>query len=87
MVQNNVKQEHCGCQQSAVGCTLEDKKTKSKNKNNSEKMHFELSPLIAWIAFWIVNTNFEFQENIFSTSRDITKCLSFCTTTPMMPRL
>ena len=29
-------------------------------------MHFELSPLIVWIALWIVNTYTEFQVNIFS---------------------
>ena len=36
-------------------------------------MHFELSPLIVWIALWIVNKYFEFQVNIFSNDRDITK--------------
>ena len=47
------------------------------------KMHFELSPLIVWIAHWIVNTYSEFQVNIYSNNRDITKCHSFCeTTTP-----
>ena len=44
-------------------------------------MHFEFSPLIVWIALWIVNTYSEFQVNIFSNNRDITKCHSFCTTT------
>ena len=33
------------------------------------KMHFELSPLILWIALWIVNTYSEFQVNIFSNNR------------------
>ena len=37
-------------------------------------MHFELSPLIVWIVLWIVNTYSEFQVNIFSNKRDITKC-------------
>ena len=37
-------------------------------------MHFELSPLIVWVALWIVNTCSEFQVNIFSIDRDITKC-------------
>ena len=56
-------------------------------------MHFEVSPLIVWIALWIVKTYSEFQVNIFSNIRDITKCQSFCTTlksqpmTTMMPRL
>ena len=39
-------------------------------------MHLELSPLIVWIAPWILNTYSEFQVNIFSINRDITKCLS-----------
>ena len=42
-----------------------------------KKMHFELSPLIVWIALWIVNTYFDFQINIFGNDRDITKCKSF----------
>ena len=64
----------------------EDKKSKSKKGyNNSGKKHFELSPLIVWITLWIVNTLSEFQVNIFSNNRDITKCKSFCTTTT--PRL
>ena len=50
-----------------------DKKAKSKKENNSEKMHFELSPLIVWIALWIVKTYSEFQVNIFSNNRDIEK--------------
>ena len=37
-------------------------------------MHFELSASIVWIALWIVNTYSEFQVNIFSNNRDITKC-------------
>ena len=37
-------------------------------------MHFELTPLIVWIALRIVNTYFKFQINIFSNDRDITKC-------------
>ena len=51
------------------------------NSEKTKKMHFELSPLIVWIALWIVNTYFEFQVNIFSNNRDISKCHSFCTRT------
>ena len=53
--------------------------SKSKKGVNSEKkiMHFELSPLIVWIALWIVNTYSEFQVYIFGNDRDITKCQSF----------
>ena len=36
-------------------------------------MHFELSPLIVWIALWKVNTYSKFQVNIFSNNKDITK--------------
>ena len=47
----------CWCQHSAVGCLIEDKKSKSKKGHSSEKkMHFELSSLIVWTAPWIVNT-------------------------------
>ena len=67
------------------------KKLKKKGGHNSEKkMHFELSPLIVWIALWIVKKYSEFQVySIFSNNRDISKCQSFCilTTTTMMPRL
>ena len=35
-------------------------------------MAFELSPLIVWIALWIVNTYSAFQVNTFS-NRDITR--------------
>ena len=60
-------------QHSAMGCLTEDKKSKWKKGNNSEKkMDFELSPLIAWIVLWIVNTCLEFQVNIFSNDKDIT---------------
>ena len=31
-------------------------------------MHFDLSLLIVWIAFWIVNTYSEFQVNIFNNN-------------------
>ena len=41
-------------------------------------MHSELSPLIVWIAVWIVNTYSKFQVNIFSNNRDIAKCQRFC---------
>ena len=37
-------------------------------------MHVELSPLIVWIALLIVNTYSEFQVNIVSNNRNITKC-------------
>ena len=40
-------------------------------------MLFELSPLIVWIALWIVNTYSEVQVNIFRSKRDIVKCQSF----------
>ena len=77
---NYNKSTACGCQCSAVGYLIEDKKSKSKKTHNSEKkMHFELSPLIVWIALWIVNTYSEFQVNIFSNNRDMTKCQRFCT--------
>ena len=37
--------------------------SKSKTGHNSEKknMHFELSPLLVWIALWIVNMYCQFQ--------------------------
>ena len=66
------KSTACGCQRSAVGCLIEGKKSTSKKGHNSEKQkHFELSLLIVWNAFWIVNTHPEFQANIFSNNRDI----------------
>ena len=34
-------------------------------------MHFELSPLIVWIALSLVNTFSKFELNIFSNNRDI----------------
>ena len=40
-------------------------------------MSIELSPLIVWIALWIVNTYSESQVNIFSSNRDISKCQKF----------
>ena len=46
-------------------------------KHVSIKMHFKLSPLIEWIALWIVNTYSEFEVNIFSNNKDNTKCQSF----------
>ena len=36
-------------------------------------MHFELSPLMAWIALRIVSTYSKFQVNIFCNKGDITK--------------
>ena len=57
------------------GGLIEDRKFKSKKGHNSEKKkHFELSPLIVWIALWIGNTYSEFEVNIVSNSRDTTKC-------------
>ena len=63
------KSNECGCQRLAVVSLIEDKKSKMKKGHNSEKMHFELSPLIVWIALWAVNTYSEFQENIFNNNR------------------
>ena len=38
-------------------------------------MLFELSPLIVWVALWIVNIRYsKFQVNIFSNNRGMTKC-------------
>ena len=34
-------------------------------------MHFELFPLIVWIALWIVNAYSKFQVNISNNNRDI----------------
>ena len=34
-------------------------------------------PLIVWIALWIVDTYSEFQVNIFSNNREITKFLHY----------
>ena len=52
-------------------------------------MHFELSPLVVWIALWIVNTSSKFQVNIFSNEKHY-KMSVFAqqrhqTTTPTMP--
>ena len=79
-----------GCQRSAVECLIENKKSESKKGHNSEKKkkHFELSPVIVWIALWIVSTYSDFQVNILCNYRDITKWQSFCmTTTATTPRL
>ena len=75
------RENACVCQCSAVGHLIEDKKYFKSKKGIilKKKKHFELSSLIAWIALWIVNTYSEFQVNIFSNNRDITKCHSFCT--------
>ena len=76
LLQSENKGNACGCQCSAVGRWIEDKKSMSKKGHNSEKkMHFELSPVIVWIALWIVDTYFEFHVNIFSYNRDNTKYL------------
>ena len=74
------KNASCGCQRWAVGCLIEDKKSNSKKGHN-----FELYPLMAWTALWIVNTFSEFQVIIFGNNRYITKCQIFRTTTT--PRL
>ena len=66
------KQEHRIC--SAVGCLTEDKKSKLKKGHNSVKNAFSIISLDNMDCFWIVNTFFEFQVNIFSDNRDITKC-------------
>ena len=68
------KSTACGFQRWAVGCLIQDKKSKSKKEHTSRKNAFQTSPLIVWTALWIVNTNSEFQVNIFSNNRDITKC-------------
>ena len=84
------KSTECGCQRLPVGCLIEDKRFKSKKGHNSKKkkkVHLELSPLIVWIALWIVNTYFKFQVNTFCHNIDITKCQSFCTTQMTTPRL
>ena len=57
------------------GCLIEVKKSKSKQGHNSEKMLFELSPLIVWIALWIAYS--QVQVNTFSNKREIIKCQSF----------
>ena len=84
---NRNKTIACGCQGSAVGCLIENKKYKSKKGHNSEEKNI----LIVWIALWILNTYSEFQVNIFSNKRDITICQFFGkmtkTTTTMTPRL
>ena len=60
----------CRCQHTTVGYLTEDKKSKSKKGHNSKKkMYFKLSPLVAWIALWIVNAYFKFRVNIFSNNR------------------
>ena len=54
------------------------------------KMHLELSPVIVQVTFLIVNLYSEFQVNMFSNGRDITKLHSFCVsmmTTRQTPRL
>ena len=36
------------------------------------------------VPLFMVNIYFQFQEYMFSNGRDITKCYSFCTTTPWL---
>ena len=82
------KSSTCTCQHYAVGCLIEDKKSKSKKGHNCEKK-IEMSPLIVWIALRIVNTYSRVSSKYLHNKRDITKCQSFCTmtTTTKMPRL
>ena len=69
------------------GCLIEDKKSKSKKGNNSEKKCIS-NCLPCKFALWIENTYSDFKGNIFSNNRDITKCQSFyTTTTKTTPRL
>ena len=77
------------CQPSAMGCLIKDKNLKRGIFLIKKKMHIELSLLIVKTALWTVNTYSNFQVNIFSNNRDITKCQSFCTTTTTLttPRL
>ena len=77
------------CQRLALGGLIENEKCQSKKGHDSEeKTHFELSPLIVWIALWM-NTYSECHVNIFSNNIDVTKCQSFSTTptTTTPPRL
>ena len=62
------KSTTCLCQCWAVGCLIQDKIFYSKKGHNSAKTDFELSPLMAWIALWIVNIYPEFQVIIFSNN-------------------
>ena len=71
------KSTACRYQRLAVGCLIEDKKSKSKKDIILKMNHFELSPLIVRIALWKVNTYLQFQVNTFSNNRDIAKCQSF----------
>ena len=71
--QNFNKSTTCRCQRLALGCLIGDKESKSKKGHSSEKKN-ELSPLIIWIALWIVNIHSQFQVNIFSNDTGITKC-------------
>ena len=73
MVKEN-KSTTSGYQRSAVGCLIRDKKSKSKRGHNSEKMHFEVSSLIVWIALWMLNTYSEFQ--IFSVITELLQNVS-----------
>ena len=69
----------CLIEDSLMVRLIEDKKSKSKNGHYSEKkkMYLKLSPLIVWIALWIVNKHSEFQVNIFSNNGDIINALVF----------
>ena len=55
--------------------------SKSKKGHNFLKNE-GLPPLLVWVSMLIVNNYSEFQVNIFSNSRDVEKCQSFCTTPP-----
>ena len=50
------KRTACEYQRSAVGRLIENKKPKLEKGHNTEKMHSKLSPLIVWIALWIMNS-------------------------------
>ena len=59
------KSTACRCQRSDV----RSKRIKSLSGKRGivlSKMHFELSPLIVWIALWIVIAYSKFEVNIFS---------------------
>ena len=77
IIKNIIITRAYGCQRSVAGCLTENKKSKSKKGHNSEKNHFELSPMIVWNALWVVNTYSEGQVNTFRSNRDITKFHGF----------
>ena len=60
--------------------------SKSKKGHNFVKTMEDYLPYWNWFPFLIMSNYSEFQVNIFSNNRDITKCQSF-RTTPMTPGL